>query len=268
MTSSPAATFHQLHRQGLLCLPNAWDAGSARVIEARGAHAIATTSAGLAWSQGYADGDILPVSNLLHAVEAICRVVRVPVSVDIESGYSSSPHAVGDTVAALIDRGVVGINIEDGNDHPDALCAKIEHLRTVAERRSVPLFINARTDVLLRRLAEGDAAVERVRARAERYAQAGADGLFVPKLRDPQAIAAVAEATALALNVMAVPGLPPVAALARLGVRRLSAGSAFAECLLEQLHACVGDFVAGGTLPACKGAFEYPQINALFAERE
>ena len=268
MSNSPAATFHQLHREGILCLANAWDAGSARVIEARGALAIATTSAGLAWSQGYADGDCLPISNLLHTVQAICRAVRVPVTIDVESGYSSSAQAVGETVAALIDRGVVGINIEDGNEHPDVLCAKIEGVRSVAQRLGVALFVNARTDVMLRRLAEGDEAVEMVIARATRYGESGADGLFVPYLREPQAITAVVNATQLPLNVMALPGLPAPAELARLGVRRLSAGAALAESMLAQLDAAAGAFLADGTLPAGGGALGYPQINRLLAARE
>src|SRR5688500_823045 len=180
MSISTAESFHQLHREGLLSLANAWDAGSARIIEARGALAIATTSAGLAWSQGYADGDCLPITNLLHAVQTICRVVRVPVTIDIESGYSSFAQAVGETVAALIDRRVAGINIEDGSEHPDLLCAKIESVRTVAQHLGVALFVSARTDVMLRRLADGDEAVEMVVARAARYGEAGADGLFVP----------------------------------------------------------------------------------------
>lgn len=267
MSNSLAESFHQLHRQGLLCLANAWDAGSARVIEARGARAIATTSAGLAWSQGHSDGDCLPTADLLHAARAICRVVRVPVTIDIESGYSSSPRVVGETVAALIDLGVAGINIEDGNETPDLLCAKIEAVRTAADRRGVALFVNARTDVLLRRLASGDAAIEMVRARAARYADAGANGLFVPYLAEPRAIGAVVEATTLPLNVMAVPGLPPPVELARLGVRRLSSGAALAESMLGRLDADAGAFFADGSLPSGEHALGYTAINRLFAER-
>jgi 2-methylisocitrate lyase-like PEP mutase family enzyme len=267
MSNPLAETFHQLHRQGLLCLANAWDAGSARVIEARGAAAIATTSAGLAWSQGYADGDCLPVSDLLHAVKAICRVVRVPVTIDIESGYSPSAQAVGETVAALIDLGVAGINIEDGDEHPDLLCAKIECLRTVAERLGVALFVNARTDVMLRRLATGDEALEMVLARAARYRESGADGLFVPYLSEPRAITAVVEATRLPLNLMAIPGLPAPTELARLGVRRLSAGSALAECVLGHVDAAAAAFLADGILPICGDALDYARINRLFATR-
>src|SRR5688572_528916 len=97
--------FHELHREGLLVLPNAWDAGSARLIERLGARAIATTSAGVAWSHGYADGDVLPVSLLAETIAEIARVVGVPVSADVEGGYSSDPASVGEAVAAVIDSG-------------------------------------------------------------------------------------------------------------------------------------------------------------------
>src|SRR4051812_20595100 len=110
-----AKTFRQLHSgPGLLLLANCWDAGSGRVLESLGAPALATTSAGVAWSNGYPDGDALPVAQLVASVRAITRVIRVPLTVDIEAGYSSDPAAVADTVAALMDVGAVGINLEDG----------------------------------------------------------------------------------------------------------------------------------------------------------
>src|SRR5712691_11715978 len=100
--------FRRLHEGDLLILPNAWDAGSARLIESRGAKAIATTSAGLAWSRGYPDGDALPIEQLLSAVRAIARVIRVPLTVDIEGGYSNDPAAVARLVAEILDVGAVG----------------------------------------------------------------------------------------------------------------------------------------------------------------
>src|SRR3984885_9168135 len=107
--------FRDLHQgPGLLLLPNAWDAITARLIESLGAKAIATTSAGLAWSRGYADGNTLPEDQLLAAIGAVARVIRVPLSVDIEAGYSEDAGAVARLVTHLLDIGVVGINIEDG----------------------------------------------------------------------------------------------------------------------------------------------------------
>ena len=179
MTS--ANTFRALHYGNeLLLLANAWDPGSARLIESLGARAIATTSAGLAWSRGYPDGDALPIEQLLTTARDIARVIRVPLSIDIEGGYSDDPAVVARVVSGIIDAGAVGINIEDGAGSPDLLCAKIEAARHSATRAGVDLFINVRTDVYLRGMASGDAAVREVIRRAERYRSAGCDGIFVP----------------------------------------------------------------------------------------
>ena len=137
MTSqeNPAAErFHKLHREGLLVLPNAWDAGSARLIESLGAKAIATPSAGVAWAHGDPDGDTLPWPLLRATVADIVRAVRVPVSADVEGGYSNDPAAVGEMVAAVIEAGAIGINIEDGSGAPELLCAKIERAKNAGER--------------------------------------------------------------------------------------------------------------------------------------
>lgn len=260
-----AGTFHQLHRQGLLRLPNAFDAGSARLIESLGAPAIATTSAGVAWAHGYRDGDALPVSRVLDTVRAIARVVRVPVSADIEGGYSDDPAEVGETVAALIDAGAVGINIEDGDGDPSRLCAKIEAARTAAARCGVELFINARTDVYLRGLGAEGERVELALQRGGRYAQSGADGLFVPGVHRPEEIAAVVAGTGLPVNVMARPGLPPAAELERLGVRRLSAGASLAIALQSRLAALALGFLDDAA-PGDGPELGYPEINALFPD--
>src|SRR5690349_6824682 len=149
-----ARVFHALHQDGLLILPNAWDAGSARIIEEAGAKAVATSSAALAWAHGYPDGEALPLATLIAAVREIVRAVRVPVSADFEAGFADDPNTVGDFVERLIEVGAVGINIEDGLGSPDLLCAKIERVRHEAARKDVDLWINARLDVYLRKLAE------------------------------------------------------------------------------------------------------------------
>src|SRR5438270_913344 len=127
-----AHAFHALHQEGLLILPNAWDAGSARVIEEAGAKAIATSSAALAWAHGYPDGEALPIATLIAAIREITRAVRVPVSADIEAGFATDASTAGDFVARLLEVGAVGVNIEDGSDSPDILCTKIERVRHVA----------------------------------------------------------------------------------------------------------------------------------------
>ena len=134
-----AAQFHRFHDDGVLLLANGWDAGSARLIESLGAKALATTSAGVAWAQGYADGDRLPAQRLIDVAASIARAIRIPLSVDVEGGYSDDPAQVADTVAALIDIGAVGINLEDGGAGPERLCAKIERVKTAAARLGVAL---------------------------------------------------------------------------------------------------------------------------------
>jgi 2-methylisocitrate lyase-like PEP mutase family enzyme len=186
-------TFRKLHAApGMLVLANAWDAGSARLIESVGARAIATTSAGVAWARGYPDGDALPIDLLLATAREIARVVRVPVTIDIEGGYSDDPAAVGDLATRLIDAGVVGINVEDGGGTPELLAAKIEVVRRSASRAGVDLFINARCDVYLRGIESGEAAVAEIARRAARYRQAGCDGLFAPCIVEAADIKAVA----------------------------------------------------------------------------
>jgi 2-methylisocitrate lyase-like PEP mutase family enzyme len=175
--------FRALHAPGrILLLPNAWDAGSARLIEDCGAEAIATTSAGLAWARGYPDGGAFPLPVLASAVAEIARVVRIPVSADVEAGYSSDLAHVGEVVARVIDAGATGINLEDGSDSPDLTCAKIEAARRAAARAGVPLFINARTDTYLRGLAAPERLLDASVGRAARYRAAGCDGIFVPKV--------------------------------------------------------------------------------------
>jgi 2-methylisocitrate lyase-like PEP mutase family enzyme len=221
-----AQRFRDLHHgPHLLVLPNAWDAASAAVVSHVGAPAVATTSAGVAWSCGWPDGDRLPAEEMLGAVRRIVRVVDVPLTVDIEEGCSSDPEAVGAFVSRLVDAGVAGINIEDGAGPPELLVRKLRAIRAALGSRD--LFINTRTDVFLRGMASGDAAVEEVLRRAALYREAGADGLFVPGIKVLDEVRRVAAGAApMPLNVMLVPGLPSREALYEAGARRLSAGIA------------------------------------------
>jgi len=262
-----AEVFRSLHAAGsLLVLPNAWDAGSARVIEACGAAAIATTSAGLAWSRGYPDGNALPVPILGRAVEEIARVLSVPLSVDAEGGYSADPRAVGEIVAALAGAGAVGVNLEDGTEPPALLCRKIEAAKAAAARAGVDLFVNARTDVLLKGLVPAERAVAESVARGRLYRDAGADGLFVPRLADPASIRSVVAEVDLPLNLLVVPGLAPVADLRLLGVRRVSAGSAIAQSAYALVRRSASELLGDGryTEMLARPA-DYAELNRLFA---
>lgn len=265
---APAARFRHLHQDGLLVLPNAWDAGTARLMESLGATAVATTSAAVAWSHGYPDGDLLPVPLLTATVAAIARVVSVPLSVDVEGGYADDPAAVAETVAAVLAAGAVGINIEDGTGPPDLLAAKIAAAKGAGARLGVDLFVNARTDVYLRDLVPAGRRLDETLARAARYRAAGADGIFVPGVTDAAEIRAIAGAVSLPLNVLARPGLPSASELAALGVRRLSAGSGIAQAVYGRTAALAAAFLRDGASdPLTEGAMPYAEINALLATR-
>jgi 2-methylisocitrate lyase-like PEP mutase family enzyme len=266
--ATASETFRGLHQgPGLLLLANCWDAGSARLIENLGGSAVATTSAGLAWAQGYPDGDRLPVDRLAAAVRAIVRVIRVPLTVDLEGGYADEPAAVGETVAAVIGSGAVGINLEDGAGSPDLLAAKIAKTKEVAARCGVDLFVNARTDVYLRGLVPEADRVAETLARARRYRDAGADGIFVPRAVDPRDIREIASSVHLPFNVLASTSLPPAADLVVLGVRRLSAGSAIAQATWRRAAELAGAFLGNGRSDALLAeVMPYAEINALFAD--
>lgn len=224
MHQSVHRVFSQLHSgPEPLLLANIWDAGSARFCQSAGARALGTSSAAMAWSLGYPDGSTLPRLELLGSVERIMRVAHVPITVDIEDGYSRDPGEVAELALALVRRGVAGINLEDGAESPDLLSRKISAIReTLAEQT---LFINARTDVYLRDLAHGDAAPALAIERLHAYQHAGANGGFVPGLSTVNDAARVATQVTMPLNLMALPGMA-VQELFAAGVRRLSAGPA------------------------------------------
>lgn len=262
--ATTATAFRALHHDGLLILPNAWDAGSARLMQSLGARAIATTSAGVAWAHGHADGDRLPLHLMLDTVTAIARVVDLPVSVDVEGGFATEPAGVGEAVTEVIDAGGVGINIEDGDGAPDLLCAKIERAKDAGVRRGVPVFVNARCDVYLREIVPADRRVAETIARGERYREAGADGFFAPGVIEPGEIRAIAGGVALPLNVLAQPRLPAAPELAALGVRRLSAGSGLSQAAYGRVRALATAFLRDGASDPLRAEFmPYADINAL-----
>ena len=248
---SNAGLFRALHAgPKLLILPNAWDAGSARVIERAGAKAIATSSAAIAWARGYPDGQFLPFGTLLATLGEIVRIVRIPVSADIESGYAATAAEIEDRIARVLDAGVVGVNIEDGTEPPDLLCAKIERAKAVATRAGVDLWVNARVDVYIRNQASGQAAFDETVRRAALYRIAGADSMFVPALVDADTIAHMVPRIGLPFNALAWPGLPDAAWLESFGVRRLSAGGGLARASLDRTFRLANAFLADGRVEA------------------
>ena len=263
-----AREFRRLHQEGLLVLANAWDGATARLIESLGGVAVATSSAAVAWAHGYPDGDALPVRLLVATVADIARVVRVPLSVDIEGGYSDDPATAGEVVAQVIDAGGVGINIEDADKDPDLLCRKIEAARSASARLGVELFVNAHTDVYLADLAPRERRVEETLARAARYRAAGADGLFVPGVIDPGEIKTIASSVGLPLNVLARDGLPVASELESLGVRRLSAGSGIAQAAFGRIASLATAFLStGASAPLAQELLPYAALNRLMTDR-
>lgn len=233
-----------LSKPGLLRIPNAWDAASARRVVSAGAPLIATTSAGVSWSLGLCDGEALTPPQVVRRAQEIRRVCPgTPLSVDIERGYSNSPGDVADLVDELVAAGVSSINIEDGDNAASVLASKIAAIRSRHDRRA--LFINARTDVYLLGLAAHGYRAHEAISRAWVYVDAGCDGVFVPGVTDAGEIDAIAASTAVPLNVMALPGLPAVDELERLGVRRLTTGPALAIAAYGRCEELAAEFMSG-----------------------
>jgi 2-methylisocitrate lyase-like PEP mutase family enzyme len=261
-----AAQFRSLHAGApLLILPNAWDAGSARLFEKGGAKAIATTSAGMAWALGYTDGYKLPVEEFVRVTATIRRAITVPLSIDIENGYAGSPREVAELALRLIEAGADGINIEDGSDAPDVLAKKIEAIKSAITKRGQDLFINARTDVFLAGLVDAAKSVAETVAREGTYRAAGADGLFVPGLAKPDQIRAVVAAAKLPINVMAWKNLPVATELAALGIRRLSAGAALAQSAMTDAAMQCKKFLESGSSALFDGVMPYSIIQSLWS---
>ncbi|MFE2488524.1 isocitrate lyase/phosphoenolpyruvate mutase family protein [Streptomyces mirabilis] len=278
-THETALAFRALHIPGRpLVLPNAWDTASARLIEEAGAAAVATTSAGLAWDLGTADGDRLDRDRALGAVARVAAAVRVPVSADIESGYAKDAAGVGDTIRAVLAAGAVGVNIEDalyggeGDDGEGAgdggrgplrpvaeQAERIAAARAAADAAGVPLFINARIDTVLR----GAGGVEETLERAAAFLAAGADGIFVPGAVDPGTVKSLVAGVEGPLNVLAGPGAPSVAELAALGVARISTGSSIAQAAHAVVRRAARELLSAGTYDSLTGGLDYAELNTL-----
>ncbi|KAA2242728.1 isocitrate lyase/phosphoenolpyruvate mutase family protein [Chitinophaga agrisoli] len=259
--------FRALHQQDSpLILPNVWDAGGAVIATSLGAKAVATTSAGVAWSLGYPDGHTLPTNLQVELTKRIARVITVPLSVDMENGYSADPEIVAQNVIEIIRAGASGINLEDGRDSPEIVIAKIKAIREATAKEGLDVFINLRTDIYLQQLVPSDKAVETTIKRGLAYKEAGADGLFVPGLAASGDIKAITQALAMPVNVMAWPGLPAALKLAELGVKRLSAGSGISQIVWQGVADMTKDFLANGdSASLTKENMSYGDLQALFS---
>jgi 2-methylisocitrate lyase-like PEP mutase family enzyme len=211
--------FFQLHHQEKpLIIANAWNTRSAQVIEKAGYDAIGTSSGAISDSLGYADGEKIPFNEMLYIVQRMLACATIPLSVDLERGYTDDLGQLNDHIQKLLDMGVAGINLEDAQGE-DIYLKKLNSIRTYLSKTNQQLFINARTDVFLQKL---DVPLETTLKRAELYAAAGADGLFVTGVRDRAIIKEITSSVSLPVNVVGVPELSSVQALAESGVKRIS----------------------------------------------
>lgn len=270
-----AESFRLMHRAPpTLLLPNAWDAMSARVFEAAGFDAVATTSGGLAWALGYADGEQTPWPDVVAATERIVRAVRIPVTVDIESGYGETPNQVADNVGDIIRAGAVGVNIEDSTSHADQPVRSLEDAserirtaRATAKAAGVPLVINARIDLYLKRVGdEAQRFAETIR-RAQAYVAAGADCIFPFGLVDMKRLTELAHAVKVPLNVVGRTGGPSLAELERAGIARISTAAGPALAALSLVQKIAAELRATGRFDILKSTATRADAQALFAPR-
>jgi len=280
-TKCKADIFHNLSTQSHLLLPNAWDAASARIFEAAGFPAIGTTSAGIAYSRGFGDGQHISREEMMREVAIIARAVDIPVTADIEAGYGSGSVDVTDTVRAVIEAGAVGINLEDnvhgnahGNAHEKTLplfdistqAERIAAAKSEGERQGIALTINARTDVFLLDLGADE--TERTAMTIERghaYLAAGADLVFVPKVIDIHVAQRLSNAFESRLNLMAMPGAPAASTLFNAGAQRVSLGPSVMLASLGNIQNIAQELQQAGTWSAIETHFfGFAEAEMLF----
>ena len=256
----------------VLLLANVWDVASARIVEEAGFPALATSSAGVAFSQGYPDGEKIPPHRMFTVIARIAAAIRVPLTADVEAGYGSQPEDAARTAAEVLAAGAVGMNLEDATgdaSHPLAdLSVQLEKIRAVrqaSEKAGVPLVLNARTDVYLLHAGEPGKRYDQTLRRLAAFRDAGADSVFAPGLNDPPTIRRLVADLKCPLNILAVAGSPPVAELAALGVKRISLGSGPMRATLGFLRQLATELQTQGTYTSLGGAPPYAEMNVLMS---
>ena len=267
-----AHTFRAMHRGHILLLPTVWDVASARIVEESGFGAIATTSAGVAFSLGYPDGQRISREEMLARVARIAKAVNVPVTADVEAGYGDRPEDAARTTREVIEAGAVGMNLEDGTDDPAHplvdLPLQLEKIRAVREaalKSGVLLVVNARTDVYLAQVGAPETRYDETLRRVLAFRDAGADCVFVPGLKDPETIGRIVRDVKCPVNILAGPGSPPVPDLEKLGVARVSLGSGPMRATLGLLKRLAEELRTSGTYSAIEGAPSHADINRLMS---
>jgi 2-methylisocitrate lyase-like PEP mutase family enzyme len=260
----------------ILVLPNAWDVASARVLEELGYPAIATTSAGIAFSLGYPDGQHISRTEMLEMVGRIAVSVRVPVTADVEAGYGVSVREMSETAKAVVAAGAVGMNLEDVTGSTEEtlveLKLQVEKIRAVCDASrlaGVPLVLNARTDIYLMPIGPAETRFERTVERLTAYRDAGADCLFAPGLTDGETIGRLVKAVGAPLNILAGADCPSLKELEKLGVARASTGSGVMRATLGLVRRIGKELMERGTYSALhEGAIPFSELMGMLGRHE
>ena len=253
-----------------LILVNAWDAATGRIIEELGFPAVATTSAGIAFSRGFPDGQKIPLDEMMRATTRIVDSVHVPVTADAEAGYGDSPESAAETARQVILTGAVGMNFEDatgGAERPlfdlTLQVERVHAIRETARRMDIPLVLNARTDVYLLQVGNSETRYDETVRRLSAYRDAGADCVFAPGIRDLPTIARLFKDIGCPLNVLAVPASPTISELNSAGVKRVSLGSGPMRAAIGLLRSLAVEVKNSGSYKLMEGAPSHAEMNQL-----
>jgi 2-methylisocitrate lyase-like PEP mutase family enzyme len=271
-----AERFRKLHHgPHLLVLPNAWDVASARILEECGHAAIATSSAAVAYTLGYPDGQRISRGEMLEVVGRVARAVRIPVTADLEAGYGTTPKEMAETLKAAIEAGAIGMNLEDvtGDDESSQVAIplqveKIRAIRETAKSLGVPFVLNARTDGYLMLIGPAPTRFERTVERLRAYRDAGADCLFAPGVYDRDTIAKLVKSVEAPLNILANPACPPLAELEKIGVARVSAGSGIMRAAMGAVQRIGKEMLEARSCETMfAGAMSYIELQRMMARQ-
>ncbi len=271
-----ADVFRRAHRgPKLLLLANAWDAMSARQFEAAGFDAVATTSGGVAWALGFPDGEKTPWAEVVEQTRRIVNAVRVPVTADIEAGYGDTPADVARSVTDILGAGAVGFNLEDGTPRPETpvrtiedASARLRAARQAADAAGIPAVINARIDLYLKNVGDVASRFDDTVRRAKAYLAAGADCIYPFGFIDMDTIARLVQAIGAPINIVARAGSPPVDALERIGVARVSIASGATLSVMSLIKRIAEELRRSGRFDVLEHSMNRPEAQQLFEPRD
>lgn len=259
------------HKDKIFLMPYAWNGGSARIFEKEGFEAVCTTSAGIAYSMGYSDGEVISFEDVIRVTKEMVSVVDIPVSVDIELGYGDTLVEIKENVRRLVLAGAVGVNIEDGyaKETPsiedlETQLEKIKTLRELREEMNIPFFINARTCVYWLEIGDSDFRLEEAIKRGNLFLKAGGDCVFIPGKIDIKTARILVEKIDGPVNLIVNPVTDNIDELEKAGVRRLCMGSGSVRCAFEKVQETAKEFRGKDINKMLTTGFSYKKANEYF----